>query len=178
MSPHIIIIIIIRMHSHSSIHPYLHTYKRIHHIKQRIFPQCVNLIVQLAKRGLVHCDFNEFNLMIDEAGTLTLIDFPQMISTSHSNAKEYFERDVKCIVKFFATKMHYVPEPEEIPSFEEVCYSIGVRKSQSDRYANETMDGSIASPVVPFYMLNVNKHTHSCINKLYICTYRSALPGR
>ena len=38
----------------------------------------MQLIAALAKRGLVHCDFNEFNLMINEAGVVTLIDFPQV----------------------------------------------------------------------------------------------------
>ena len=38
----------------------------------------MELIVQLARRGLVHCDFNEFNLMINEAGVVTMIDFPQV----------------------------------------------------------------------------------------------------
>ena len=45
---------------------------------QRIFPVCMQLVAQLARRGLVHCDFNEFNLMINEAGVVTLIDFPQV----------------------------------------------------------------------------------------------------
>lgn len=44
-----------------------------------------------------------------------------MISTSHVNAKEMFERDVNGVVKFFAMKMHYVPSEEEVPKFEEVC---------------------------------------------------------
>ncbi len=43
-----------------------------------------------------------------------------MISTSHVNAQELFERDVAGVVKFFAMKMRYVPEPEEIPQFHEV----------------------------------------------------------
>ncbi|EWM22057.1 rio kinase [Nannochloropsis gaditana] len=87
---------------------------------ERIFPVCMDLIVRMARRGLVHCDFNEFNLMVDEAGAVTLIDFPQMISTSHANAREMFERDVQCVVKFFAMKMHYVPGEDEVPDFEMV----------------------------------------------------------
>ena len=46
---------------------------------------------------LVHGDFNEFNLMIAEDESITVIDFPQMTSTTHINAQYYFERDVKCI---------------------------------------------------------------------------------
>ena len=48
-----------------------------------------DLIVRLAKAGLVHGDFNEFNILIrSEDGMPVLIDFPQMISVSHPNAKE------------------------------------------------------------------------------------------
>ena len=50
----------------------------------------MDLIVRLAQHGLVHGDFNEFNMMIDDNEKLTMIDFPQMISTSHKNAQYYF----------------------------------------------------------------------------------------
>ena len=53
--------------------------------------------MQFAEHGLVHGDFNEFNLMINDAEEITVIDFPQMTSTSHINAQYYFERDVRCI---------------------------------------------------------------------------------
>ena len=59
----------------------------------------MELITRLAGRGLIHCDFNEFNLMVGEDEALTLIDFPQMVSVSHANAEELFERDVDCIVR-------------------------------------------------------------------------------
>lgn len=52
--------------------------------------QMLSLITRLASCGLIHCDFNEFNLMIDDDLHLTLIDFPQMISTDHENAELYF----------------------------------------------------------------------------------------
>lgn len=51
----------------------------------------MSIVVRLAEYGLVHCDFNEFNIMIGENGKITMIDFPQMISTSHPNASEYVE---------------------------------------------------------------------------------------
>lgn len=60
------------------------------------------LIVRLAQIGLVHCDFNEFNLMIDSNEKLYLIDFPQMISTSHVNAEEYVCIEIlKSFIYFF-----------------------------------------------------------------------------
>ncbi|GLC33815.1 hypothetical protein PLESTM_000122500 [Pleodorina starrii] len=76
----------------------------------RVYLSCMELISRLAAKGLIHCDFNEFNLLISEEEELTLIDFPQMVSITHANAEELFSRDVECIVRFFSKKIGYVPE--------------------------------------------------------------------
>jgi len=141
---------------------------------ESIFSQSMSLASRLAAHGLVHCDLNEFNLMVDlsgiqheisrdndvgdhyvrhsggsvsHAGALSahgplevrrmdgtgeiitekppepaerlengdpkpivkLIDFPQMVSTKHPNAKELFERDVHCLQRFFEMKLKCVP---------------------------------------------------------------------
>lgn len=68
---------------------------------EKVYKKLMDLIIKLAEHGLVHGDFNEFNLMIDDLERVTMIDFPQMTSTSHPNAKYYFERDVKCIQNYF-----------------------------------------------------------------------------
>ena len=47
----------------------------------------LDLAVRLARCGLIHGDLNEFNVMVDKEDRLTLIDFPQMVSTSHSDAE-------------------------------------------------------------------------------------------
>lgn len=73
----------------------------------RVAAQLFALIVRLAKSGLIHCDFNEFNLMVSEDEEVTIIDFPQMVSTSHKNAKMYFERDVQCIITYFERKHRF-----------------------------------------------------------------------
>ena len=70
----------------------------------------MNMIVRLAEKGLIHCDFNEFNLMISDEGKVTMIDFPQMVSTSHRDAKMYFERDVNCVRVYFAKKFKFNAE--------------------------------------------------------------------
>lgn len=51
-----------------------------------VYDELMQLIVKLANAGLIHGDFNEFNLVIADDGNVTLIDFPQMVSTSHPNA--------------------------------------------------------------------------------------------
>lgn len=63
--------------------------------------------------GLIHGDFNEFNILVYE-DTLkpVVIDFPQMISTDHPNAKEQFERDVQCIKTFFERRFRYTADDD------------------------------------------------------------------
>ncbi|PKA50852.1 RIO kinase 2 [Apostasia shenzhenica] len=70
------------------------------------FETIIGLVVRLAEHGLIHCDFNEFNIMIDDNENLTMIDFPQMVSVSHRNAQMYFDRDIECIFKFFQKRFH------------------------------------------------------------------------
>ena len=54
----------------------------------------IEKITSLALVGLIHCDFNEYNMLISDEEELTMIDFPQMISTDHYNAEYYFDRFV------------------------------------------------------------------------------------
>ncbi len=73
----------------------------------RLYNKLMNLIVRVAEHGLIHGDFNEFNLMINDQEVPTLIDFPQMVSTSHENAAMFFERDVNCIRKWFGKRFNF-----------------------------------------------------------------------
>jgi RIO kinase 2 len=47
----------------------------------------MNLIVRFAQHGVIHGDFNEFNIMINNEEKPIVIDFPQMMSFSHPNAE-------------------------------------------------------------------------------------------
>ncbi|OBZ86057.1 Serine/threonine-protein kinase rio2 [Choanephora cucurbitarum] len=73
----------------------------------KLYSELMSLIVKLAQYGLIHGDFNEFNILIKSDGSPVLIDFPQMVSTSHINAEYYFNRDVECIRTFFRRRFHY-----------------------------------------------------------------------
>ena len=144
---------------------------------ESIFQQAMDICTQLVRNGLVHCDLNEFNLLVDLSGgaqnngkdedeedagdyyvrhsgssatvvtkgaltvpygqkhshqmvdgtgefiteepakakqllengdarpIVTLIDFPQMVSVRHPNAKELWLRDIECLKRFFVKKM-------------------------------------------------------------------------
>jgi len=85
------------------------------HIREFINPKDVyvklmHLVIKLAEYGLIHGDFNEFNLMINDDEEITLIDFPQMISIDHPEANYFFNRDVECIQTYFDRKYNLLFE--------------------------------------------------------------------
>lgn len=74
----------------------------------QLYSTLMDLIVRFAHSGLIHGDFNEFNILIRrDTGEPVVIDFPQMVSTSHMNAEWYFNRDVECIRTFFRRRFRY-----------------------------------------------------------------------
>jgi len=84
----------------------------------RIYDELMSIIVRLASYGLIHSDFNEFNIMISDDGHITMIDFPQMVSISHLNAEYYFNRDVQCIRTFFRRRFNF--ETDLYPKFVDI----------------------------------------------------------
>ena len=77
---------------------------------EKVFKQCIDLIIKFAEYGLIHGDFNEFNLLCNDEEEVFVIDFPQMVSTSHRNADMYFNRDVECIHTFFNKRFGLVSD--------------------------------------------------------------------
>jgi RIO kinase 2 len=103
-----------------------------------LYGELMELILRLAELGLIHGDFNEFNILIkeepqdqqdpaespgataaegpgEEAGSQfkispVLIDFPQMVSVDHLNAEFYFDRDVGCIKRFFERRFNFTSD--------------------------------------------------------------------
>jgi RIO kinase 2 len=97
-----------------------------------LYAELISMIVKFAQYGLIHGDFNEFNILIEEKRTAspsdpsahndegeytgpitlipTIIDFPQMLSTSHPNAAYYFDRDVACIKRFFSRRFGFTSD--------------------------------------------------------------------
>ncbi len=56
---------------------------------EELYDTLMNLILQLANHGVIHGDFNEFNIMItNDSASPIIIDFPQMVSIHHPNAQQ------------------------------------------------------------------------------------------
>lgn len=105
-----------------------------------LYSDLIDQILRLAKHGLIHGDFNEFNILIKEERSVTttdsgeedesislvpiIIDFPQMISMDHPNADMYFDRDVNCIKRFFERKFNFV-SAKPGPFFKDAKKTVG-----------------------------------------------------
>lgn len=97
----------------------------------KLYSSLMDLIVRFARAGLIHGDFNEFNILIKrETGEPVVIDFPQMVSTSHENAEWYFNRDVECIRTFFRRRFRY--ESALYPRFKNTMREAGETQDPND----------------------------------------------
>uniref|UniRef100_A0A1I8I441 non-specific serine/threonine protein kinase n=1 Tax=Macrostomum lignano TaxID=282301 RepID=A0A1I8I441_9PLAT len=79
---------------------------------ESLYLQCRAGLERLAELGLVHGDYNEFNLLVQEPSDkgpdgkplVRIIDLPQCISRRHPQAVEQYNRDAGCLVTFFLRK--------------------------------------------------------------------------
>lgn len=85
---------------------------------EQLYDDLMNLIVKLGNHGVIHGDFNEFNIMVTDDAKPILIDFPQMVSTSHAQAKMFFDRDVTGVREWFKKKYGF--DSEDYPKFEDL----------------------------------------------------------
>jgi len=53
--------------------------------------------------GWVHADASEHNVAVAESG-VTLFDWPQAVPVDHENAREFLERDVENLLRYFSRK--------------------------------------------------------------------------
>ena len=68
--------------------PFIRRQVSSHPSPGQLYSSLMDLIVRLAHAGLIHGDYNEFNILIHRVtGDPDVIDFPQMVSTSHENAE-------------------------------------------------------------------------------------------
>lgn len=83
--------------------------------KEKAYNDLVSVIIDLARKGLVHGDFNEFNILVEtKTQKMYIIDFPQVISICHQDAEMYFNRDIDCVNTFFKKKYGMIFEDSKI----------------------------------------------------------------
>src|SRR5579885_1356745 len=85
-------------------------------IDETDYKNAISIISQLYKKaGLVHADFSEYNIFKTENG-LILFDLGSAVDIQHKNAKEFLQRDITNISRFFAKRGLTVEHPSDIMS--------------------------------------------------------------
>jgi len=83
-------------------------------IDENDYKDAISIISQLYKKAkLVHADFSEYNIFKTEDG-LILFDLGSAVDIRHKNAKEFLERDIKNITRFFVKRGLTVENPSDI----------------------------------------------------------------
>lgn len=78
------------------------------------YKDTISIISQLYKKaGLVHADFSEYNIFKTDNG-LILFDLGSAIDIRHRNAKEFLQRDIANISRFFAKRGLTVEHPSDV----------------------------------------------------------------
>lgn len=83
-------------------------------IDENDYKDAISIISQLYKKAkLVHADFSEYNVFKTENG-LIVFDLGSAVDIRHKNAKEFLERDIKNITRFFVKRGLTVENPSDI----------------------------------------------------------------
>lgn len=103
-----------------------YTFQRVKNLEPAIVEKTyhclLDMVVRFAENGLIHSDFNEYNILIDdkEPFKVYVIDFPQMVSTDHKEAKMFFDRDIACIERLFRKKHNFRCERDALINFDDI----------------------------------------------------------
>ena len=83
-------------------------------IDENDYKDAISIISQLYKKAkLVHADFSEYNIFKTQNG-LIVFDLGSAVDVRHKNAKEFLERDIKNITRFFVKRGLTVENPSDI----------------------------------------------------------------
>lgn len=73
-------------------------------VDENDYKDAISIISQLYKKAeLIHADFSEYNIFKTENG-LILFDLGSAVDIRHKNAKEFLQRDIANISRFFAKR--------------------------------------------------------------------------
>ncbi|MEO9277446.1 MAG: serine protein kinase RIO [Nitrososphaera sp.] len=78
------------------------------------YEQVLKIICDLYTRAkIIHSDLSEYNIFKTKKG-LTVFDFGSAVDIRHPNAKDFLERDIKNMTKFFARRGLTVQNPIDV----------------------------------------------------------------
>ncbi len=60
-------------------------------------------VCKARRLGIIHADLSEFNILVADSGP-KIIDWPQAVEVGHPHAREWLERDLSNVLRFFLRK--------------------------------------------------------------------------
>lgn len=82
---------------------------------EKIMKDLINQMKLMKRAGLVHADLSEFNVLIEgENQRPVIIDIGQGVVVRHPRAKEFLERDVHNICRYFRQKYQIERDEQEV----------------------------------------------------------------
>ena len=88
----------------------------------KTFNDIIDLAIKFLKIGVVHADFSEFNLIISEDNSITVIDFPQCMKHTDPEAENKFNHDINELRRFFSLRFEL--KVESVPKFSDFIEDI------------------------------------------------------
>lgn len=82
---------------------------------EKVFNEIIDVTVNLLKIGVVHADLTQFNIIVKDDLSITIIDFPQCLRYTDPEAEEKFNHDLNELREFFSNRMEL--RVETLPQF-------------------------------------------------------------
>lgn len=79
----------------------------------RFFDELIAEVTKAYQLGFIHGDLSEYNIMTDGLRPV-IIDWPQWVPPSHTNAEEILDHDIRTVCQFFQRKYNLKPDPDSI----------------------------------------------------------------
>ena len=80
---------------------------------ERFFEELITHVTAAYNLGFIHGDLSEYNIMTDGEKPV-LIDWPQWVPPTHTNADEVLEHDIRTVCQYFRRKYSLDVDPDEI----------------------------------------------------------------
>ncbi len=79
-----------------------------------VLEEIIRNVKETYKKGLIHGDLSEHNIITQPNGEILIIDWPQWKSVENENSDELLRRDVENILGFFERKYQIDRDPEQV----------------------------------------------------------------
>jgi RIO kinase 2 len=92
----------------------LSKYKDVGDAKKVLKEIYLNVKKSYLKAHVIHGDLSDYNIILKPDGHVLIIDWPQYVPTTHPNASDMLERDIKNVADYFSRKYSVKVDLKEV----------------------------------------------------------------